>query len=411
VFYKFTLHLIIFFWCINLNIKAQDTLKLDKNIVEDQIRFDEKKIQQVLRKHNDEKNYFTSSLIKKPASFKSATFLQKVYFDSVAFDKTTNFFDATFNDDIEVLNAVFRDYSDFTSVTFSKNADFTGAKFDHQVDFSGCNFGSSVDFSDVIFKNKMSFKNLVLSSETQILFSNTILPDTLDFSFNNSSTLNNEIDLTTANFIDSGQNIDNPHLIQFIKTEISQFHLDYYHFRLLIPDSIQSPDNPKMHIAISNDEKESIFEGLLNNFKVHGQNESYRKLDIEYKHFKYYRYWWTIPFYWLSLLWWNFGYNKELIFLWTLFFVILFTSLNYFKIKKLNTSTYPIDYLPKEYSTMTNKRRYWYSFVYTSIILFRLSLNLEKLSFENIRGTIYILMIYSIGLLCLAYMANFIIQK
>jgi Pentapeptide repeats (9 copies) len=408
---KFTLLTLSLFLCFNIYIKAQDTIRLDKNIVDEPIRFDERRIQQVLRKHNDKLNYFTSTFIKKPASFKSATFVQMVYFDSVAFNNTTNFFNATFNEDIELINALFRDYSDFTGVIFLKTADFTGAKFDQQVDFSGSNFGSSVDFSDVIFKNKISFKNLVLSPETQILFSNTVLPDTLDFSYNNSSSLDNEIDLTTANFTDSGQNIDKPHLIQFMKTEISKFHLDYYHFRLLIPDSIQSPDNSKMRIAISNDEKESIFEGLLNNFKVHGQNESYRKLDIEYKRFQFYRNWWTVPFYWISLLWWNFGYNKELIFLWTIFFALLFTSLNYFKLEKLNTSTYPIDYLPKDYSKMTISRKYWYSFVYTSIIFFRLTLNVDKLSFNNIRGTIYILMIYALGLLCLAYMANFIIQK
>ena len=55
-------------------------------------------------------------------------------------------------------------------------------------------------------------------------------------------------------------------------------------------------------------------------------------------------------------------------------------------------------------------RRLWYSLMYTSVIFFLLTLKPENLNFK--KGLVaYILVVYSIGLLCLGYMANFVLQK
>jgi len=397
------------YFCI-LKTEGQDFVKMDSTII-DTLNYEGRIIKQVLRKvhQQPEPKYFISIEVKQPASFKSATFQQMVFFDSVQFDKMTSFSSANFNEGAEAINSIFNDYNDFTSATFSKGVDFTGSKFKHQTDFSGSNFLSTVDFSDVEFDRKISFTNLQFYPGTQLIFEGTSLPDTIDFSFNTQK-INNEIDLTVAKFTDGGQFPEKPHFIIFYKTDISRFHLDYIHFRLLVPDSIRSPED-KTLIRVSDDEKESMYESLLNNFNLHGQKESYRKLDIEYRRFKFYKKWWSVPFYWIDLIWWNFGYNKELVFLWTLFLALLFTTINYPRLKHLNENVYTVDKIPEDFSQIGGSRKYWYSFVYTSVIFFKVTMNTEKLKFNHIGGTIYILLIYTSGLLCLAYMANFIIQK
>lgn len=387
---------------------AQDSVRMDSTVT-DTLHFENRSIKLVLRKVHTEPTYFVAIEVKQPASFRSSTFQQMVYLDSVQFDKMASFSSANFIEGTEVIGATFNDYCDFTSTVFSKGVDFTGVKFRQQTDFSGSNFLSTVDFSEAAFYGKTSFNNLQFSPATELIFAGCFLPDTIDFSYNTQK-LNSEIDLTVAKFRDSGLITEKPHFIVLYKSDISQFHLDYIHFRLLVPDSVKSPDDA-IKRRVSDDEKESMYEGLLNNFNLHGQKESYRKLDIEYRHFKFYKKWWTIPFYWIDLVWWNFGYTKELVFLWTIFLILLYSTINYPRLEYLNNNVYTVDKIPEDYSNISGPRRFWYSFVYTAVLFFKFTLNTEKLKFNHIGATIYILAIYTSGLVCLAYMANFIIQK
>ena len=407
IFRWLAVFIIIQFLCVK-NTTAQDSLML-KNDRQDTLNYDDRSISTVLRNVHllPEPKYFLPVRISQPASFKATSFLQMVYLDSVEFDKMASFSGALFTDGTEALQMTFNDYCDFSSTNFSKGADFTGTKFKEHTDFSGSIFSNTVDFSQVEFSKPINFTSLQVSPTTQIVFSGAFLPDTLDFSFN-SQKLNSAIDLTAAKFTDSGR--EKLHYIILYKTDISQFHLDYIHFRLLIPDSIQVPDDSVKH-KISDDEKESMFEGLLNNFNIHGQKESYRRLDLEYQHFKYYRNWWTIPVYWAYKAWWNFGYDKELVFLWTFIFAFLFTTVNYFFLKQLNDYVFKVDKIPTSFNEISKARKYWYSFVYTSVIFFKVTLHTDKLKFNHIAGTIYVMIIYASGLVCLAYIANFIIQK
>ncbi len=392
------------------NTRAQDSLMLDKDR-HDTINYDERSVSTVFRSVHltPEPKYFIPVKIFQPASFNSTSFLQMVFLDSIEFNKMTSFSGATFTDGTEALDVTFNDYCDFTSAIFTKGVDFTRTKFKYYTDFSGCTFLSTVDFSQAEFSKPINFTSLQVSPATQIIFSGTILPDTLNFSFNTQKLIS-AIDLTAARFVDSGELQEKPHYVILFKTDISQLHLDYIHFRLLIPDSIQVPDEIHQH-RISDDEKESMYEGLLNNFSLHGQKESYRRLDIEYQRFKYHRNWWTVPVAWAQRFWWNFGYDKELVFLWTIIFFLVFTTINYFFLFKLNEYVYTVDRIPATSEGISKRRRYWYSFVYTALIFFKVTLNTDKLKFNHIWGTIYVMVMYASGLVCLAYIANFIIQK
>jgi uncharacterized protein YjbI with pentapeptide repeats len=272
---------ILLFFCLQKSF-AQESVKMDSTIT-DTLNFENRLINQVVRRVHSEPVYFIAVEVKQPASFRSSVFKEMVYLDSVQFDKMASFSSANFNEGMEVIGATFNDYCDFTSTIFSKGVDFTGVKFKNQTDFSGSNFLSTVDFSEAEFSGKTSFNNLQFSPATELIFAGSFLPDTIDFSYNTQK-LNSGIDLTVAKFRDSGFSTEKPHYVILYKTDISQFHLDYIHFRLFVPDSVKSPDDA-IKRKVSDDEKESMYEGLLNNFNLHGQKESYRKLDIEYRRF------------------------------------------------------------------------------------------------------------------------------
>ena len=105
--------------------------------------------------------------------------------------------------------------------------------------------------------------------------------------------------------------------------------------------------------------------------------------------------------------------------MWTIGFLIFFSICSYFFIYSLNYKLYRMDNISElELNKWKNKlsfrdfgNRLWYSFVYTSSVFFQLTLKMEKINFKNKRGTAYLMLVHAIGLICLAYIANFIIQK
>jgi len=156
----------------------------------------------------------------------------------------------------------------------------------------------------------------------------------------------------------------------------------------------------------------SIYERVLKSFDAKGQKESYESLDIQYRNFKNGN--WIVPY-----IWYRYGYSKWLIFLWTLGFLVLFTVITYFTYPVLNKSVdeggvYYIDNINdnggrKKVNDGQNSNL-WKAFFYTATIFFLFSLKVENINFRK-PGVIYILVVYFTGLLCLGYLANFILQK
>jgi uncharacterized protein YjbI with pentapeptide repeats len=357
------------------------------------------------------------------ADFSGAKFL-KFYLEGAQFLDSADFSSAEFQDNLFIATQ-FSEYADFRSAYFLDDANFTGTQFVKDADFTNTKFVKAADFQGVQFSTRSIFRNLKLSDSSFLIFSNAILADTLDFSFNNR--IRNEIDLTDANFTDStrynskSDKYIKPHFVYLYKTDISKFHLDYIHFRLLLPDS--TLDEPRYKKKISDDEKDAMYEALLNTFREHGQQKSYQILDIEYQKFKW-NYSWASFLTWLPVYWWNFGYDKEYVFLWTVGFIIFFTVINFFFLNYLNEKVYALENIPflPQLKNINNlgsvkitrnnvRKRMWYSFVYTSSIFFRLTLKIEKINFQKIGGAIYLIIMYTLGLICLAYMANFVLQK
>jgi len=291
-------------------------------------------------------------------------------------------------------------------LNFDSNASFSDYEFKKDVDFYGSKFNKKADFSHVLFKKQASFKrdtfstyadfsDLQTGDSTELIFDGAILPDTLDFSHN--PKLTNNINLIHCNY-KSPQHYDKikdvyfkKHVINLHATDLWKLKLEYKYFKF------------DLH-GLSYDEKTTIYEGMLKNFKDHGQNESYELLDIDFQQFK------NPTFAWVGKLWWNFGYNKEYVFGWAVLFIMIFTIINFFLYNTLNERVYKFDNLP-DVPKGKHQHRLWYSFVYTFSIFFQLKLKIDKINFRSKLGTAYLLFMYLLGLVCLAYMANFVLGK
>ena len=337
----------------------------------------------------------------------------KVNFQYVEWQNNVCFKEATFGDTAIFSHGLFVDTPVFTGASFKKYVDFSYAVFQRPVFFDDVTFGKQVYFNNVHFRHYAKFTDLQETENVEMQFGNAVLPDTLDFSQN--PRLACKIDLTTANF-DRPGSVDSstgeykrPHYIFLFNTDISKFQLDYFHFRLLVPDSTITPVYGTKPSRITLDQKDAMYEALLNNFKQNGQEESYRRLDIEYQKFKLANSW-ARHFVWLPGIWWNYGYNKEYVVLWILISLFVFILINAFAVKVLNKHVYEV-LPPKDLEGKLGVLGWlWQSGVYTCNIFFRLTLDRECMRFRKFWATVYFLVIYILGVLCLGYLANFILQ-
>ena len=261
------------------------------------------------------------------------------------------------------------------------------------------------------------------------------MPDTLDFS--NNRGLQSVVDFTKADFYknngyDSLSNRFKAHFIFLRNTPIAKIKIDYIHFKLLFT----SRDK---RLNATDDEREAIYRQLLKQFDENNQVESFKKLDIEYHFFLFDK----IKLHWLGIFfyyWWEFGYHKEYIFFWVITFILCFTGINFFLINFLNQRIYKMDNIPRirpfaDLKAPLNqaiidrarkikgvqmlmffylrffRRRLWYAFVYTCSVFFKITLKIEKLKFANWLGCLYLMLIYTSGLLSLAYLANYVLNK
>ena len=94
-----------------------------------------------------------------------------------------------------------------------------------------------------------------------------------------------------------------------------------------------------------------------------------------------------------------------------MFFVLLFTTINFFSLDYLNKSVCTLNNIPLLVKKESLPNQIWYSFAYTATIFFRLTLKIENFNFKNKGGSSYLIAIYTVGLICLAYMASFVIER
>ena len=162
--------------------------------------------------------------------------------------------------------------------------------------------------------------------------------------------------------------------------------------------------------------QKTIYQKLLSKFKNEGKDLSYKWLDIDYqlwdiKHKKICGKICTF----LNKWWWNFGYSKGKVFVWTLSFLLLFYIINLSIWEKMH-SVYPIisvkekNYYYDQKKFKQNIRHLVNIFVFTALIFFSLKIDFDKLSFKSSGLLLYFFMQYIVGLICLFFIVNAILK-
>jgi hypothetical protein len=383
---------------VESNLGAGDVSELGANC-----RVQNKKI-----KKNHDSVFDISEVIDNYSSLCSAVHPSHIKYsntDYLVFDSSIRFLSDTFFNTAKIDYATFKEWADFSYCRFDTDVEFD---FDTIQSFglSGASIHRNIFFEGTQFNKNAYFNNLELGDSAKMFFLDTTLPDSLFFS--NIIKIPSEIDLTIANYKSPGRydchDNYNKHNIFLYQTDVSKLHFNYKFFNLIFEDNMH-----KTHIL--EDERIAMYESVLKNFKDRGQLESYRLLDLEYQKYK-----WGKPYFhwlwWLPFIWWNYGYTKELIFLWTIGLLLVFTFINYFCLEYLNEKVYKVDFnsaMPKSGPSIL--RKLWHSFLYTSSIFFRLNLKSENFKFNRAWYAAYILIINILGIICMAYLANYVIQK
>jgi hypothetical protein len=332
-------------------------------------------------------------------------FFGNIFYFNAANDFHNNklgFLSCFFKAGIDLSNLFYRD-KDVYSIMHSLSDSIRSLKFDR----------------DTIF-GKISFSNSVFtpSRERKVVFFQTQL-DTLDLSY---SQLCDTISLRHENiepvqknrwwvshlffsfflspFFDSITN--NKIKIDLSGVDLSKIDVDYSLIELIFSEK-----------ATTN-EKNIVFQTLLDKYKKNGEAENYKLADIDYQDFQ------GGIFNFFSKYWWYYGYKKWLIFIWSLCLVFVFSFINYRFLPKVYY-TYPISSIvnfhhwlirsdQKGYRKNNRYSKYLACLIYTSILFFGIKIDFEKLKFFKTSISVLIIIQFLIGLICTGFIIHLILK-
>lgn len=272
----------------------------------------------------DHAKFYSSAFFYKAKFYKHTCFLKAQFqtyvgFMSSQFDSYANFSRTQFHTDASFEHADFHAITDFSGAHFYGETNFDNSRFDSTVDFGGTRFGTYADFRRTTFKDKINFDH-------------SFLPDLLDFrSITIAESLKN-IDLTNSQ-LDEKKTIQDKKYrskIALYGSDISKISINMELFELWFPNETY-------------EQKISVYEKVLKKLKDDGFMESYKELDVEYQKLKYQHSFFYIYFDFQEI-WWNYGYDKPRVFLWTIGLFVLFLIL-FVKRFQLLYSIYNIDFL------------------------------------------------------------------
>lgn len=172
----------------------------------------------------------------------------------------------------------------------------------------------------------------------------------------------------------------------------------------------------------SSDAVNFMYENLIAMQEEQGYKEGQKKLDIEYKDFQLRNYWRLDLFF--SKHWWNYGYDKERIFLWTARFFLLFLLINLVLWRYFYRTVYSIEvlkpFIEPGYGENPGKlnRLFYYmlgSLFYSFLIFFGVKLDVSnfrmKRNIVSVISVAYLYTFYIIGIVCLVFIANYVLLK
>lgn len=397
---------------------------------------------------------FRNSIFKTNAHFEYSVFDEFANFSHSQFDSAVDFGETEFFSEAYFYSAYFASYSFFDQILFKSEADFGDvnfryasfydSSFDSAAYFDGANFMEGANFSDVVFNTEADFHSvnfhtiadfsgtnfgtvLRLDStkiDVTLDFSKSILPDTIIL---DGAVLNRSIDFTKAELPKGKSKC----FISVDRTNVDSIRFDYYRFRLFWRDNqidtITSVS--KKERTTNNDEyfdRIRIYQKLLTRYEKEGFIESHKNLSIEYveflNHLKSVRSKAPLNYYWIFVnwvdrTWWNYGYSKELIFRNTVIILMIFLLINLMFFQRINENLYKLDSIWSKYLQFHRNpfRKYFNRlacvFAYTATIFFGLKFDYNKVQHNNWWAVAYFYTMYVSGLVCIAYLFNFVISN
>ena len=347
----------------------------------------------------------------KNVDFQKARFRSGVSFQKTIFDSIANFSQVEFDSLVDFSYTQVWDQAKFYETRFAGPVDFVNMSFENRVEFSETEFSEDVDFTNAIFDSLAIFHKVEFGGDVD--FSNAILPNELDFSY--TTKISGEIDLTLATL---NKKYDICY-INLVGASVENFRFRYNRFRLWFP-----PEDTTIDFEL----KSNVYEALLQKQQEEGFTQSYEKLDKEYREFKYtgqggtglQRTWGHFSN-WIDKNWWGYGYNKELIVINTLILYLLFAFLNTFMLKHLTINVYEAEKINEFWNEARGSgigmffRAIPFSLFYTAQIFFGFRFDMDKLKYkENLQGwkifnLVYFITVYLSGLVCFAYLANYVV--
>lgn len=354
--------------------------------------------------------YFRKTGFNSSVLFDKAHFIKSTDFTNVQFDSSVRFHYTKFDEFACFKSATFKSIAYFGATHFDSIAYFRNATFNNTANFDHAHFHVLADFIDVVFDSIVIFDSAHFYNLSR--FNGASLPYLLDLS--GVFIDNEEIDLTVAKI--------NPVYgvckINLANSNIDKIIFKYSRFELYFPDSTDV------------ETKTTVYEKLLLKQKKEGFIKSYEKLDKEYKEFWYlegggYGNIWGFVQNFFSKYWWGYGYEKVRIFKNTFYLFIFFFLINtIIWLRNKGPKIYEVPHLQIMRESVIHAsylkkvlKSFYISFFYTSIVFFGLKFGLERLNYDNnnIRfkkcRLIGFFILYLSGIICLAYLANFVLSN
>lgn len=347
------------------------------------------------------------------STFYESTFKNKVSMRAV-FD-TLHFNESTFQDTVWFNSSFMKDV-DFYKSTFHKLLSFTNEKIMDYSSSTGSDFFDGLSLSNCEFRQGIEFGLSFIDKYLDLSSSNSEHVIDLSRIRKYPGSYYSSDDPAELKAYEELYEKKQPIKLYLGKSNLPKINLRYIDFELAFYNSDNYED------------KTRIYEFLLRIQKENGYMSSFEKLDKEYKSFMLT----SKGLYlqdWISRIWWDYGYKKSLIFRNTFIIFLIFYTINLFQFRKLNNEVYNIEKLNYFNRFFSNKNIYGNyitsligylepAFFYTFFIFFGFKLSIDnfkfnppnKVSLHSFR-IIYIFFQYIIGIVCLAYLANFVITR
>lgn len=220
---------------------------------------------------------------------------------------------------------------------------------------------------------------------------------------------NSRLDIVSG--FEARENWLSPKSIYIYNSDLSSINIDFS--RTKIDKLIHNQNRNGDLFNQSLDDINGLYKRRMDICRKKGQSDILYHLEMQYYDFYYFEYrkgiLSTISYY-MQKWWWDFGHKERYILRNTGIIYFLFFFLNTFLIRKLSSRVYSIEDIRKraKKSTLSLSQRLMLSCFYTAIVFFGLKLEIDRFKFKNFLGVLYVFIIYGIGLVCLAFLANWI---